>query len=48
MPKTISVYETQPEGRTETEHATVIKEGSQWKVPFTEYEAVLNRHTAAR
>ena len=35
-PKTMSVYETQPEGRTETEHATIVEDGPRWKGPFTE------------
>ena len=33
----MSVYETQPEGRTDTEHATIVEEGPRWKGPFPEY-----------
>ena len=34
----MSAYNTHPEGRTDTKHATVVEEGLRWKGPFTEYD----------
>ena len=34
----MSAYDTQAEGRTDTEHATIVEEGPRWKGPFTEYD----------
>jgi len=34
----MSAYTPATEGRTETEHATVVEEGPRWKGPFTEYD----------
>ena len=32
----MSAYTPATEGRTDTEHATVVEEGPRWKGPFTE------------
>ena len=32
----MSAYTPATEGRTESEHATVVEEGPRWKGPFTE------------
>jgi hypothetical protein len=34
----MSAYTPATEGRTETEHATVVEEGPRWKGPFTEHD----------
>ena len=34
----MSAYTPATEGRTDTEHATVVEEGPRWKGPFTEHD----------
>ena len=34
----MSAYTPATEGRTETEHATIVEEGPRWKGPCTEYD----------
>jgi len=34
----MSAYTSATEGRTETEHATIVEEGPRWKGPFAEYD----------
>ncbi len=34
----MSVYETHTEGRTETEHATVVETEPRWEGPFAEHD----------
>ena len=34
----MSAYDTRAEGRTDSEHATIIEEGPRWKGPFMEHD----------
>ena len=34
----MSTNETRAEGRTDSNHASVVEEGPRWKGPFTEYD----------
>ena len=34
----MSAHTPATEGRTDTEHATIVEEGARWKGPFTEYD----------
>ena len=34
----MSTHNPQPEGRTDTEHATVVEDDPRWKGPFTEHD----------